>query len=67
MTRALNLAVAGAFIHVHRYSFLKKNKSNVYSIYIAMVDVILKMCSYIFSQCKAKSFIQKCEVEILIK
>jgi len=32
-----------------------------------MVDVILKMCSYTFSQCKAKSFIKKCEVEILIK
>jgi len=57
----------GIQIHIYGFSYLKENKSNVYSIYIAMVEVILKMCSYNFSQCKAKSFIQKCEVEILLK
>jgi len=58
---------AGAFIHIYRFSYLKERKSNVYPIYMAMVDVILKMCSYNFSQWQAKSLFLKCEVEILIK
>jgi len=65
--QGLNFAPAGAFKHIYRFSYLKESKSNVYCTYFAMVDVILKRCSYNFSQCKTKSFFQKYEVEILIK
>jgi len=44
---------------------LKERKSNVYCTHIAIVDMILKRCSYNFSQCK--EFFQKSEVETLIK
>jgi len=65
--RGLKLALAGAFTHIYRFSYLKESKSNVYCTHIAIVDMILKRCPYNFSQCKAKSFFQKYEVETLIK
>jgi len=39
----------GTVKHVSSYSYLKENKSDVYCTYNAMLDVILKMCAYIFS------------------
>jgi len=58
---------AGAFKHIYKFSYLKESKSNVYCTHIAIVDIILKRCSYFFLQCKAKNFFQKYEVETLIK
>ena len=56
--RGLNFAPtgAGAVKHISWFSYLKKNKSTVDGTYIVMVDVILKLCSFSFSQCKAKFF-----------
>jgi len=69
VTGALNLAGAGVrvFKHISRFSYLKESKSNVYCTYIAIVNMILKRCSYNFSQCIAKSFFQKDEIGTLIK
>jgi len=47
---------AGAVKHISWFSYLKKNKSAVHCTYIVMVDVILKLCSFSFSQCKANFF-----------
>jgi len=56
--RGLNFAPAraGAFKHIYKFSYLKESKSNVYCKHIAIVDMILKRCSYNFLQCKAKIF-----------
>jgi len=56
--RGLNFAPAGAGAvkNIYWFSYLKENKSTVDCIYIAMVDVIFKMCSFSFSQCKENFF-----------
>jgi len=56
--RGLNFAPAGAGAvkHISWFCYLEKNKSAVDCTYIVMVDVILKLCSFSFSQCKAKFF-----------
>ena len=59
-------AGAGAVKNIYWFSYLKEDKSTVDCTYIAMVDVIFKMFSFSFSQCK-EIFFQKREVEILIR
>jgi len=54
--RGLNFAGAGSVKHISWFSYLKKNKSAVDCTYIVMVDMILKLCSFSFSQCEAKFF-----------
>jgi len=55
-SRGRGLNFAGPVKHISWFSYLKKNKSAVDCTYIVMVDVILKLCFFSFSQCKAKYF-----------